>query len=108
MNNKFREKYGVIGDPISHSRSPEIHKLFASQSNEKINYESYHVTTENLGKFIDNFRKNGGKGLNITLPHKIVAMDFVDKLSQNAIEAKAINTIIFEFKIIFIKCRCIF
>ena len=96
MNNKFREKYGVIGDPISHSRSPEIHKLFALQSNEKINYESYHVTTENLGKFIDNFRQNGGKGLNITLPHKIVAMDFVDKLSQNAIEAKAINTIIFE------------
>jgi len=96
MKKEFREKYGVIGDPISHSRSPEIHKLFALQFNEKIDYDSYHVTTDNLGKFINNFCQNGGIGLNITIPHKILAMDFVDKLNQNAIEAKAINTIIFE------------
>tara|TARA_B100000959_G_scaffold118601_1_gene124694 strand:+ start:34159 stop:35013 length:855 start_codon:yes stop_codon:yes gene_type:complete len=96
MIKKFREKYGVIGDPISHSHSPEIHKLFALQFNEKIDYDSYHVTTNNLEEFINNFRQHGGKGLNITLPHKILAMDFVDKLSLNAIQAKAINTIIFE------------
>ncbi len=96
MNNKLKEKYGVIGDPISHSRSPEIHRLFALQFNEKIDYDSYHITAENLKQFIADFRKSGGKGLNITLPHKITAMDFVDTLSQCAIQAKAINTIIFE------------
>ena len=96
MNNKLKEKYGVIGDPISHSRSPEIHRLFALQFNEKIDYDSYHITAENLKQFIADFRKSGGRGLNITLPHKITAMDFVDTLSQCAIQAKAINTINFE------------
>jgi shikimate dehydrogenase len=95
MNNKLKEKYGVIGDPISHSRSPEIHKLFAQQFNEKIDYNKYHIKTDNLKQFIIDFHSSGGRGLNITLPHKMSAMNSVSVLSPNAIQAKAINTIYF-------------
>ena len=95
MNNKLKEKYGVIGDPISHSRSPEIHKLFAQQFNEKIDYNKYHIKADNLKQFIIDFHSSGGKGLNITLPHKMSAMNSVSVLSPNAIQAKAINTIYF-------------
>ena len=66
------------------------------QSNEKIEYEKYHVKTENLERFIIEFHRNNGKGLNITLPHKVTAMTFVDDLSKNALNANAINTIIFK------------
>ena len=95
MNNKLKEKYGVIGDPISHSRSPEIHKLFAQQFNEKIDYNKYHIKADNLKQFIIDFHSGGGRGLNITLPHKMSAMNSVSVLSPNAIQAKAINTIYF-------------
>ena len=66
------------------------------QSNEKIEYEKYHVKTENLERFITEFHRNDGKGLNITLPHKVTAMSFVDEVSKNALNANAINTIIFK------------
>ena len=95
MNNNLKEKYGVIGDPISHSRSPEIHRLFAQQFDEKIDYSKYHIKTDNLKQFIIDFHTSGGRGLNITLPHKMSAMNSVSVLSQNAIQAKAINTIYF-------------
>ena len=95
MNNELKEKYGVIGDPISHSRSPEIHRLFAKQFNEKIDYNKYHIKADNLKQFIIDFHTSGGRGLNITLPHKMSAMNSVSVLSQNAIQAKAINTIYF-------------
>tara|TARA_X000000368_G_scaffold123095_1_gene96497 strand:- start:2483 stop:3337 length:855 start_codon:yes stop_codon:yes gene_type:complete len=95
MNNKLKEKYGVIGDPISHSRSPEIHKLFAQQFNEKIDYNKYHIKADSLKQFIIDFHSSGGRGLNITLPHKMSAMNSVSVLSPNAIQAKAINTIYF-------------
>ena len=95
MNNNLKEKYGVIGDPISHSRSPEIHKLFAKQFNEKIDYNKYHIKADNLKQFIIDFHSSGGRGLNITLPHKMLAMNSVSVLSPNAIQAKAINTIYF-------------
>ena len=95
MNNNLKEKYGVIGDPISHSRSPEIHRLFAQQFDEKIDYSKYHIKADNLKQFIIDFHSSGGRGLNITLPHKMSAMNSVSVLSQNAIQAKAINTIYF-------------
>ena len=95
MNNNLKEKYGVIGDPISHSRSPEIHRFFAKQFNEKIDYNKYHIKADNLKQFIIDFHTSGGRGLNITLPHKMSAMNSVSVLSQNAIQAKAINTIYF-------------
>ena len=68
------DQYGVIGDPISHSQSPSIHKLFAQQLGHSIDYKAYHVSENQLESFIYEFRKKGGRGLNITLPHKTTAL----------------------------------
>ena len=92
------EQYGVIGDPISHSQSPSIHKFFAKQLGQNINYKAYHVTADKLESFIIEFQNKGGKGLNITLPHKTSVLNCTDEISSRAMEAGAINTLIINDK----------
>ncbi len=87
------DKYAVFGNPIKHSKSPQIHRLFARQTGEVISYRSHQVDE---GKFADSARSffdNGGKGLNITLPFKIDAFNFADQLSERARRAGAVNTL---------------
>lgn len=92
------EQYGVIGDPISHSQSPSIHKFFAKQLGQNINYKAYHVPADKLESFIIEFQNKGGKGLNITLPHKTSVLNCTDEISSRAMEAGAINTLIINDK----------
>lgn len=87
------DKYAVFGNPIKHSKSPHIHKLFAEQTGEQINYCARLVE---LGKFADaarQFFENGGKGLNITVPFKLDAYAYADQLSDRARRAGAVNTL---------------
>ncbi|MCR8923859.1 shikimate dehydrogenase [Dasania sp. GY-MA-18] len=87
------DKYAVYGNPIKHSKSPQIHKLFAEQTGEHMVYRSHQVE---LGKFADaaqSFFDNGGKGLNITLPFKLDAYEFAGQLSDRARLAGAVNTL---------------
>ena len=93
-----KEQYGVIGDPISHSQSPSIHKFFAKQLGQNINYKAYHVTADKLESFIIEFQNKGGKGLNVTLPHKTSVLNCTDEISSRAMEAGAINTLIINDK----------
>ena len=88
-------KLGVIGDPVNHSLSPKIHNIFALQTNTQINYQSYHVIPEKLDNFIDEFFKNGGDGLNVTLPHKIDCLRTVKKSSPIVNLIGAANTLKF-------------
>ena len=90
------DRYGVMGYPVSHSRSPVIHRLFAMQTGQNIQYELLQVKPENLATAVHQFQRTGGKGLNITLPHKSAVVGLVDKLSERAQTAGAINTIAFE------------
>ena len=92
------EQYGVIGDPISHSQSPSIHKFFAKQLGQNINYKAYHVPADKLESFIIEFQNKGGKGLNVTLPHKTSVLNCTDEISPRAMEAGAINTLIINDK----------
>ena len=62
------DRYGVIGYPVSHSRSPVIHRLFALQTGENIQYELLQVTPEKLEAAVRQFQRTGGKGLNVTVP----------------------------------------
>ena len=77
--------YAVIGDPISHSKSPLIHSDFAAETGEHIKYVAHKVSSENFDDFVNEFFEKGGSGLNVTLPHKqracIIAkhLDFVSK-----------------------------
>ncbi|HEX7719838.1 MAG TPA: shikimate dehydrogenase [Woeseiaceae bacterium] len=90
------DRYGVMGYPVSHSRSPVIHRLFALQTGQNLQYELLQVLPENLDDAIRQFADAGGKGLNITVPHKTAALTFADQLSERATSAGAINTLAFQ------------
>jgi len=89
------DRYGVMGYPISHSRSPVIHRLFALQTGQNLQYELLQVAPENLEKAVRQFQRTGGKGLNITVPHKSEVARLVDQMSARASTAGAVNTIAF-------------
>jgi shikimate dehydrogenase len=89
------DRYGVMGYPVSHSRSPVIHRLFALQTRQNIQYELLPVAPENLERAIRGFQRAGGKGLNITVPHKSDVLRLCDHLSERASTAGAVNTLTF-------------
>lgn len=90
---KSTSLYCVIGDPITHSRSPEIHRFFADQQADSIKYESKRVDEASFQNFVRNFFESGGAGLNITLPHKESAYLLCDELSERAALSRAVNTL---------------
>ena len=63
-------KFAVIGYPISHSKSPEIHQLFAKQTNLQVTYNKVQVSRELLSNQIDNLIESGYEGVNVTVPLK--------------------------------------
>jgi shikimate dehydrogenase len=89
------DRYGVMGYPVSHSRSPVIHRLFALQTGENIQYELLQVTPEKLEAAVRQFQRTGGKGLNVTVPHKTEITRMCDQLSERAATAGAVNTLSF-------------
>ncbi len=89
------DRYGVMGYPVSHSRSPVIHRLFALQTNQDLQYELLQVAPSKLETAIKQFQRTGGKGLNITVPHKSEVTRLVDHLSERANSAGAVNTLVF-------------
>jgi shikimate dehydrogenase len=89
------DRYGVMGYPVSHSRSPVIHRLFALQTNQQMQYALLQVAPDKLEKAIRQFQRTGGKGLNITVPHKAEVAKLVDRMSERASTAGAVNTVTF-------------
>jgi shikimate dehydrogenase len=89
------DRYGVMGYPVSHSRSPVIHRLFALQTGQNMQYELLQVSPEKLDTAVRQFQRTGGKGLNITVPHKSEVAKLVDQMSERASTAGAVNTIAF-------------
>lgn len=85
-----------MGYPVSHSRSPVIHRLFALQTGQNIQYELLQVAPEKLEVAVAQFRRTGGKGLNITAPHKTEVLRLADQLSERAKLAGAVNTLVFQ------------
>jgi len=89
------DRYGVMGYPVSHSRSPVIHRLFALQTNQNIQYELLQVAPDKLETAVRQFQRTGGKGLNVTVPHKGEVAKLCDQLSERASTAGAVNTLSF-------------
>jgi len=90
------DRYGVMGYPVSHSRSPVIHRLFALQTGQDLQYELLQVSPEKLEPALRQFQSTGGRGLNITVPHKSEVSRLVDQLSERASTAGAVNTLTFK------------
>ena len=88
------DRYAVFGNPIKHSRSPAIHKLFAEQTGQELEYEAQLVALDAFPQAVEAFCKTGGKGLNITVPFKQTAFDLAGNLSPRAKRAGAVNTLV--------------
>lgn len=88
------DRYAVIGNPVSHSKSPQIHSEFARQTSQQLSYTAELVEIGRLAEFVKQFQDSGGKGLNITVPFKQDAWQMASSLSDRAERAGAVNTLI--------------
>ena len=90
------DKYAVIGNPVAHSKSPQIHKLFAEQTGQDIGYETILAPLDGFAATVERLRKEGYKGCNITVPFKFEAFSIATELSERAQAAQAVNTLSFD------------
>ena len=97
-------KLAVIGKPIGHSKSPEIHQHFANQFDAKIEFRKDEVTPETLETWLADFFSDDGKGVSITLPLKEAALNYPDEISDRARLASACNVIYAKDEKLFADC----
>ena len=93
MNNET-VLYGVIGDPIRHTRSPLMLNLAFREVGVNARYAAFHVKPEQLGEAIAGLRAFGFGGLNVTIPHKVQVMPYLDEIDESAEAIGAVNTIV--------------
>lgn len=93
--NPGRDNYAVMGNPVAHSRSPQIHHAFAARTGQDISYQAIRVDADGFPEALDRFQQQGGKGLNITLPFKGEAWLAMDVKTPRAELAQAVNTVWF-------------
>jgi shikimate dehydrogenase len=91
------DRYAVIGNPVAHSKSPLIHGEFARQTGQDVAYTAILAPLDGFRATVEQFRGEGGKGANVTLPFKHEAWNLVDDHDpgSHALDAGAVNTIKF-------------
>lgn len=89
-------RYAVIGNPVEHSRSPQIHVQFAQQTGIDLEYGRILAPLDGFVAAVERFRDAGGSGLNVTLPFKLDAFAWAARHSARAAEAGAVNTLRFD------------
>lgn len=88
------DRYGVIGHPISHSRSPFIHGEFAKATQQHLVYERFDIEPEELVTRVRTLFRQAVRGLNVTVPHKESVIALTQELTERAKLAGAVNTLI--------------
>ena len=90
------DRYAVVGNPIAHSKSPQIHAAFARQTGQDIEYARILAPRDGFASAVKAFRAEGGKGVNVTIPFKLDAFSYATTLTERARLAGAVNTLRFE------------
>ncbi|TCS83786.1 shikimate dehydrogenase [Tepidibacillus fermentans] len=85
---------GLIGHPVSHSRSPQMHNAMFQKLGLNYTYLAFDVLTEYLKEAIEGMRALNIKGFNVTIPHKVNVMKYLDQISEEAKRIGAVNTIV--------------
>lgn len=89
------DNYAVMGNPIAHSKSPLIHQAFAVETGQRLHYLAILVPVGGFEATLAEFQRQGGRGLNITVPFKEDAFAAMDELTPRSQEAGAVNTVWF-------------
>jgi len=87
------DRYAVVGNPIAHSKSPQIHEAFARSTSQRMTYERILAPIGGFAEIANGFAAAGGKGLNITVPFKLDALALAHTASERARAAGACNTL---------------
>lgn len=95
------DRYAVFGNPIAHSKSPQIHAAFAAQSGDAIRYDAILAPLDGFADSVHEFVRQGGRGANVTVPFKEEAYRLADTLSERAALAGAVNTLRFDTGVVF-------
>ena len=85
--------YAVIGDPIDHSMSPNIHSAAFRELNLDYSYIAYRIPKEELEEGIESLKKIKIAGFNVTIPHKVEMMKYLDKMNESCSVIGAVNTV---------------
>jgi len=94
MDDPIRMQFCVIGDPIAHSRSPEIHHFVFRELGLSHEYSKQHITASSLPFFVEEVReKKHYSGFNVTVPHKQYIMPLLDQVEPFAKNVGAVNTV---------------
>lgn len=86
--------YGVFGDPVKHSKSPIMLNRAFQETGINACYAAFHVTPENLREATLGIRALGYGGVNVTIPHKVEIMQYMDVLDESAEAIGAVNTVV--------------
>lgn len=94
------DRYVVMGNPIAHSKSPQIQAQFAEQTGEAVSYGRMLVPLDGFAAAVDELIAGGAKGANVTVPFKLEAYELATALTERASAAGAVNTLKFHGNVI--------
>lgn len=95
-SNKMKGMYGLLGEKLTHSFSPQIHSLIFKALGIDGYYHLFEVNKEDLGDGVRGFKALKVKGINVTIPYKLDVMKYLDHISEEGKNIGAVNTICFE------------
>jgi len=90
----MRDRYAVVGNPVAHSKSPQIHAEFARATGQDLEYGRLEAPLDGFERTVAAFRSQGGKGLNVTVPFKEAAFRYCARVSERARKAQVVNTLV--------------
>lgn len=90
----MQKVYGVIGSPVRHSMSPAMHNDAFEHLGIPARYNAFHVEPKDLREAVLGMKALGIAGFNVTIPHKVAVMEYLDEIDAAALDIGAVNTVV--------------